>query len=86
VEKLDTLGEKIKQRIGWLNGLKEDVENERRDIGAELRHIWEAFEDAKKIKAPAVTSIGAMQSPRQWQRAEFPRFFYEGGISNTAAS
>jgi hypothetical protein len=31
------------------------------------------------------TSIGAMQPPRQWQGAEFPRFFYEGGISNTAA-
>lgn len=56
--KLDTLGEKIKRRISTLNGMQADVESERRDIGSDLRHIWGAFEEAKKSKKP-ITVNGA---------------------------
>lgn len=55
---LDTLGEKIKRRISTLNGMKEDVESERRDIGADLRKIWNAFSEAKKNKV-AISVNGA---------------------------
>jgi len=47
--KLDTLGEKIARRITSMEGMKNDVESERHDIGSDLRIIWKALEDGQTV-------------------------------------
>ncbi len=49
IKDINKLGENVARRITSLEGLKEDVEDERRDIGADLRVIWEALENGQPV-------------------------------------
>lgn len=46
---INKLGEKIVKRLATFEGLKNDVEGERQDIGTELRIIWEALESGQTV-------------------------------------
>ena len=49
IKDINKLGEKVARRITSLEGPKKDVEGERRDIGADLRVIWEALENGQAV-------------------------------------